>query len=105
VSWLPISIPADTTDLYRWAFAAAAAYCFIAYIFRAAHSLLNYELRPGTTFAYDLAMNAFAFSTSVLLALAVVFPQVIKLLGDMQPFLMSASILGFLYTLHALAEA
>jgi len=43
-------------------------------------------------------MNSFTFATSFLLALAVIFPsQVLRLLGDMQPFLMFTAIVGFLY--------
>jgi hypothetical protein len=105
--WSADSLPTTAAELYRLGFIAAVAYIVIAYAIRFAHHKLTptAAIRPNAKFTFDLSMNAFAFATSFLLALAVLFPDLLKLLDHMQPFLMSAAIVGLLYTLNGLFEA
>lgn len=104
--WSAISLPTTPAELYRFGFFAAAAYIVLAYGVRLLYyARAPHQLRARAKFTFDLSMNSFTFATSVLLVLAVVFPPVLKLLGDMQPFLMSTAIVGLLYTANGLFEA
>jgi hypothetical protein len=75
-------------------------YVILAYVLRWQRGLL----KPGDKFYLTVVFDSGVFAGSAAVIAGIYLEDVLKLLGNMTAFLAIASMVGILYSLHALLE-
>jgi uncharacterized membrane protein len=82
---------------------------FSAVVLTAVHLLVGYAIEiatrrewPDTGLIITRVFDASTFAGSTLLLIGIFVPSVLKAIGSVKPFLLFASFIGVIYSIHAL---
>jgi hypothetical protein len=56
----------------------------------------------GSRLVFDRTFNAATFSSSVMIFLGIIYPEVLRAIGNLKPYLLFAALAGLGYSIRAL---